>query len=373
MVAAADEIRKRLLNWPRPAADQRTFVQNALSACCAIVGGCTAAMVFDDPDEPWVVVASLKGNDLEWSEESPARYVPVVDDAVSDETFSGRDSAIHQQLRNDLGLHDTISVPLRGESVTGHVFISGVGECDDATLILAHVAGMLIARDMDHIAATRAAVREAVREERVRVARDLHDGLLQSFTGVVLQLETVHNLTDSDPDAARRLVTDIQGVILADQRELRTYVEQLRPRRRVDVPFDFLGRLTELRSRFENQWKMHVVFEMDDVDPVVAQSLGPETFRIVQEAVTNAAKHGSASEVRIKLATRESRIRIDVSDDGSGFPFQGRRTLQEIRETGVGPSMLAERVAALNGDLVVESSGSGARLQISIPLGWTGA
>ena len=374
MVVAANEIRARLRNWPRAvAADQQTFVQSALAACCSTLDARCAAMVFDDPEEPWLIVASLTDGHFTWREESPTRYSPVVDPAMNDQTFSDHDAAIHPQLRADLKLHGIVAVPLRGESVAGHLFVSDAKSTDDSILIMAHVAGILIARDMDHLTSMRVACREAVHEERVRVARDLHDGLLQSFTGVVLQLETVHNLIDTKPDAARRLVTDMQGVIMADQRELRSYVEQLRPRRRVDVPFDFLGRLTELRSRFENQWKMNVIFDMEGVDPVVAESLGPETFRIVQEVVTNAAKHGSASQVRVKLATRDSRIRIDVTDDGSGFPFQGRRSLQEIRETGIGPSMLAERVAALNGDLTVDSSGSGATLQISIPLGWTGA
>jgi signal transduction histidine kinase len=374
MVAVADEIRARLLNWPRAvAADQRTFVQSALAACCTALGARAAAMVFEDPEEPWLVVASLIKGEFVWREQNAERYTPVVEASVADETFSGRDSAIHHQLRTDLDLcEDTLTIPLRGDSVNGHIFVCGAKN-DDSTLIVAHVAGMLIARDMDQIMSTRVVCREAVREERVRVARDLHDGLLQSFTGVVLQLETVHNLIERDPETARRLVTEMQGVIMGDQRELRSYVEQLRPRRRIDVPFDFLGRLTELRSRFENQWKMNVILETEEVDPLVAQSLGPETFRLIQEAVTNAAKHGSASHVRVRLSTRDSRVRIDVSDDGSGFPFQGRRTLQEIRDSGVGPAMLAERVAALNGDLLVESTGSGATLQISIPLGWSGA
>jgi signal transduction histidine kinase len=177
-------------------------------------------------------------------------------------------------------------------------------------------------------------------------------------------------MIESQPQEAKRKITDIQGVIMGDQRELRAYVEQLRPRRRIDMPFDFRGRIEELRSRFETQWGISVAFDIDSVDPLVARSLGPETFRIIQEAVTNSAKHGSASQVHVRLTTGDSRMRIEVVDDGSGFPFQGRLTLEAIRESGVGPAMLAERVAALNGDLAVESSGSGAKLEISVPLGF---
>ena len=91
------------------------------------------------------------------------------------------------------------------------------------------------------------------------------------------------------------------------------------------------------------------------------------------DAVTTAAKHGSASHITVGLSTHDNRIWILVVDDGHGFPFHGKLSLAEVRESGVGPSMLAERVAALNGDLALESTGSGARVQISIPLGFSGA
>lgn len=241
-------------------------------------------------------------------------------------------------------------------------------------ILLGEIVGLLLERTLDYTASLKASSREAVQQERVRVARDLHDGLLQSFTGIVLQLETIHSLIDENPAEARRMITDIEGSIMNDQRELRSYVEQLRPRRRVDVPFDFNARMDELRTKFETQWGVGVTFDIDSgTDPLVAKSLGPETFRIIQEAVTNSAKHGSASHVTVRLTSGDSRMLIEVIDDGSGFPFHGRMNLAKIRESGIGPAILAERVAALNGDLAVESSGSGAKLEISVPLGIAGA
>jgi signal transduction histidine kinase len=62
---------------------------------------------------------------------------------------------------------------------------------------------------------------------------------------------------------------------------------------------------------------------------------------------------------------------IEVSDNGGGFPFHGRRTLEEIRGGAGGPGVLAQRVAALNGDLIVESGENGARIEISVPLGFS--
>ncbi|HEX9407976.1 MAG TPA: histidine kinase, partial [Thermoanaerobaculia bacterium] len=293
------------------------------------------------------------------------------DASVAEIAFIGDAVAIHGDFRAAFALHDVVSAPLRGEAVQGRVFI---GEPRERSLQVAEIVGLLLERTLDYTVSIRTASREAVQQERIRVARDLHDGLLQSFTGVVLQLETIHSLIDTKPAEARRMITDIEGLIMADQRELRSYVEQLRPRRRIDVPFDFHGRMEELRSRFETQWGVGVAFEIQTgIDPLVAKSLGPETFRIIQEAVTNSAKHGSATHVRVRVTSRDSKMLIEVMDDGSGFPFHGRMTLAAIRESGIGPSMLAERVAALNGELAVESSGSGAKLEISVPLGFTGA
>lgn len=380
------EICRRLRQWPRGLTlEQRVAVRQVLEACRAAFDAPAAVMAWEEADEPWLVVASVTADQrFSWVEEEPERYTPLVNAPLTDVTFhaSGKklrtsvevipSSAppIHEQFRSAFSLRQVLSTPVRGTAVQGRLFIQYEHDVDDLTLLLGEVVGLLVERDMDYVVSIRSASATAVHEERVRLARDLHDGLLQSFTGVVLQLETIHSMIETQPQEAKRKITDIQGVIMGDQRELRSYVEQLRPRRRIDMPFDFRGRLEELRSRFETQWGIGVTFDIDSVDPLVARSLGPETFRIIQEAVTNSAKHGSASQVRVRLTTGDSRMRIEVVDDGSGFPFQGRLTLDAIRESGVGPAMLAERVAALNGDLAVESSGSGAKLEISVPLGF---
>jgi len=363
---------KRLKEWPRGLnLDQRQTVREALKACCAIFEAPRALLAWEEHEEPWLIVASLGDTGFTWIEEKPDRYLPLVDPEHEADAFEGDAVAINGDFRATYGLHDVISAAVQGEAVQGRLFIAEPG---DRSLLAAEMVALLLERTLDYTASLRSTSRLAVRDERIRVARDLHDGLLQSFTGVVLQLETIHSMMETQPEEARRRITDIEGVLMADQRELRAYVEQLRPRRRIDVPFDFKSRMEELRSRFQTQWGVGVAFEMErEIDPLVAKSLGPETFRIIQEAVTNSAKHGSASHVQVRVSSGDSRMVIEVIDDGSGFPFHGRMTLAAIRESGIGPAMLAERVAALNGELAVESSGSGARLQISVPLGFSGA
>jgi len=370
----AAEIGRHLRQWPRGlSANHRTTIRQSLEACCAIFDSRRLVIAWEDPEEPWLIVATLSDDGFTWREAEPEPFLPLVDPSMAEVTFRDSGKWISKNFRDAFGLREVITAPLHGESVQGRIFIAEPKEINEDSLILLELIGMLIERAMDYAAAIRVSTREAVQEERIRVARDLHDGLLQSFTGVVLQLETIHSLIDKQPAEARRMITDIEGVIMGDQRELRSYVEQLRPRRRgVEVPFDFQSRMDELRSRFATQWGIGVTFEVDSIDPLVAKSLGQETFRIIQEAVTNSAKHGAATHVVVRVSSRDNAMKIEIVDDGSGFPFHGRMTLAAIRESGIGPSMLAERVAALNGDLAVESSGAGARVEISVPLGFAG-
>ncbi|HYS55037.1 MAG TPA: histidine kinase [Thermoanaerobaculia bacterium] len=369
----AEEIERRLRRWPRGlAADHRSTIRQSLEACRDIFNSPRVVMAWEDPEEPWLIVVTLSEDGFTWREAQPEPFLPLVDPSMAEVAFHDSGKSISSNFRDATGLREVISAPIRGESVQGRIFIAEPKEVDEYSLILAELVGLLIERSMDYAVALRTSTREAVQEERIRVARDLHDGLLQSFTGVVLQLETIHSLMDKQPAEARRMITDIEGVIMGDQRELRAYVEQLRPRRRIVVPFDFQSRMDELRSRFHTQWGIGVSFEVERIDPLVAKSLGQETFRIIQEAVTNSAKHGAASHIVVRVSSSENTMKIEIVDDGSGFPFHGRMTLAAIRESGVGPAMLAERVAALNGDLAVESSGAGARVEISVPLGFAG-
>jgi signal transduction histidine kinase len=369
-----DEVSRRLREWPRGlAADARTTVRVTLQACRALFNAPRVVLAWEEREEPWLVVAALSEDAFTWAEEQPERFLPLVDPAFAESAFRGA-APIHAGFRAEFKFQDVISAPLHGEAIQGRIFIVEPRDAHASSLVIAELVALLVEQAMDYTVSIRTASRSAAQDERIRVAGDLHDGLLQSFTGVVLQLETIHSLIETRPAEARQRITDIEGVIMADQRELRSYVEQLRPRpRRVDVPFDFNARMEELRSRFENQWGIGVAFEIQStIDPLVAKSLGPETFRIIQEAVTNSAKHGAASHIRVRVSSGESKMHIEVVDDGSGFPFHGRMTLAAIRESGVGPAMLAERVAALNGELAVESSGAGAKLEISVPLGFSG-
>jgi len=384
----AEELCAKLRAWPRGfSGDLRVAVWQTLAACTQLFEAGGAVMAWEDREEPWLFVARLSDEGLDWSEHEAITFEPIVDPAIADAPFflegdtvvrsSGRESIpapIHPDMRERLDARDIVVIPVRGEASQGFIFILEPAVRTEPMFALGEVIGRLVEDQIDAVARCKVVQRDSIAEERLRVARDLHDGLLQSFTGVVLQLETIYDILDREPARARKMLTEAQGIIMSDQRELRAYVETLRPRRRgIEAVFDFPGRLEDLRKRFREQWSINVMIDAEHVDPNISKHLGQETFRLIQEAVTNAAKHGAASVVEVRLRTADSRMSIEVKDNGTGFPFHGRVELAAIREKGIGPAALADRVASLNGDLAVESSDHGARLEITVPLGWSGA
>jgi len=391
-VISSEEICARLEAWPKGlVSDLRRSAENALSACASMFDTQTALIVWEDAEEPWMVVGTFAGGATTWTEEAAEDFTPLVHEGLDALSFfvrygeeeqvlvgSGEDSlglctpAINGQILGRLGGTSVLSFPLNGESIQGRIFIATDEDPPSSLLPLTQVIGSFVVSRLESVAALRNALRDAVSDERNRVARDLHDGLLQSFTGVVLRLDTIHNVLADQPEEARRMITEVEGTIMADQRELRTYVEQLRPRLdRGESSFDFNARLEELHDRFSTQWGVEVDFDVD-MDPLIAKYLGQETYRMILEAVTNSAKHGSSTRVHVKLRTGQGQLRIEVADNGSGFSFHGKRTLDQLRQAGTGPSILGERVASLNGDLSVESGDEGATVEITVPLGWTG-
>jgi signal transduction histidine kinase len=387
-MSSLEEISSILRRWPRGFRPQhRDAARETLRSCAELYEASHAVMAWEESDEPWIVIATYSASEYDCIEAAADRFLPLTDPSIAEVSFSlsadGRivtsagqciesgQSLVNQNLRNDYHIGAAVSLPVRGDTIEGRVFLLDAGNTTPEMLLVGEAIGALIAAQFDSATRMESQARDAVADERMRVARDLHDGLLQSFTGVVLRLETVHSILEENPDQARNMLTEVQASIMADQRELRAYVEKLGPRHRAEMKFDFRGRLDEWRERFEKQWNVSVRFDGERLDPLVAELLGHETLRLIQEAVTNSAKHGGASAVDVNLTTRDGRMIIEVSDNGGGFPFHGRRTLEEIRGGAGGPGVLAQRVAALNGDLIVESGENGARIEISVPLGFS--
>jgi len=197
------------------------------------------------------------------------------------------------------------------------------------------------------------------------LARELHDGIVQSLGGVGLQLQGIRAQLASEPAAVDRL-THVQRVIEHDQRELRAIVRELRPHDARDGRAILDDELQRMRERYALEWGMEVVTDAPDAAEVTAR-LAHELCRIVNESLANAARHGGATRAEIAVAFDGPHVRVRIADNGRGFPFTGRRELAVLERTESGPRTLKERVKALRGSLAVQSSAQGAVIEVMIP------
>ena len=134
----------------------------------------------------------------------------------------------------------------------------------------------------------------------------------------------------------------------------------------MDFKFGYL--LQQLAKTVEQQWHLRVELKMDGLDGQVPAVLAREIYQIIREGLVNAARHAHASVVEVDLKADDHNARITVSDNGCGFPFRGHYDDAALASTGLGPAVIKSRVASLGGALNIDSSESGARLEVTLPL-----
>ncbi|MCE5264457.1 MAG: histidine kinase, partial [Deltaproteobacteria bacterium] len=279
------------------------------------------------------------------------------------------------ELKRRFGMNAVISLALHGKHVEGRLFALDKRRMDSDDLVLGAIVAHQTASKLDYFYLVNQLRQAAAVEERIRLARDLHDGLLQSLTGAALQLETIHRMMEREPEMARERLADIQRTIAAEQRNLRSHIRQLKllgaePPEKPDG--DLSARLRELGERISRQSGPRVELDLKLDAATVPSALISDIYFIVTEALFNAGRHAHASSVRVEMSAGSDMLHITVEDDGTGFPFHGRYDHAALTALNIGPATLKERIASLRGSLTIESTPGGARLEITIPLSGKG-
>jgi len=214
----------------------------------------------------------------------------------------------------------------------------------------------------------------AAAEERVRLACDLHDGLLQSLTGMALQLQTVQRLLREDPLTAQERLRDIQTLVASEQRGLRLFVQEMKSLWLIppEPEGGLAARLEQLVQRIQREWGLRVELNMGEARVQLPGDLAQQIYLIVREALLNAARHAQASAVGVTLNAENEHVRILVDDNGRGFSFRGFYDHAKLTEMKLGPVALKGRIASLGGSLAINSTDAGARLDIRLPLAGPG-
>ena len=205
----------------------------------------------------------------------------------------------------------------------------------------------------------------ATADERARLARELHDGIMQSLVAMDMKLEVILKKLDApESDPVFKGILSVQQVLRGEVANLRELIQH---NRRTEIgPTRLLPFLSETISRFQREIGITARFicELDEV--VLPPATCYEIARIVQEALTNVSKHSGASNVIVRFTEHANRWILVISDDGHGFDFVGHYTLSDLDAARIGPVVIKERVRSISGDLIIESIPErGARLEIT--------
>ena len=203
--------------------------------------------------------------------------------------------------------------------------------------------------------------------ERARVARELHDGIIQSVLGVQIQL---HALSVPAAKQSRALASELNrlGTILRDETvSLRDMMQRLTP---LELPPELLmDTIADVVQRFQRDTgitaRFITPFDHLDLPPRACR----EVTRVVQEALVNVRKHSGAHNVVVRLGASDGACQLSIDDDGRGFAFAGRFSQADLERSRLGPWVIRERVRLLGGKVVIESDpGHGTRIEVSFPL-----
>ena len=381
-----------LAAWPRRLPTHGPeALEEVLAYAASVLGAPRLVLAWEEGEEPSVQIALRAGDTFELSRQRPDAFGNLVAESLERSSFvcsnlgSGRPRVLQRVSggfrfwsgepidSRFVQLYDfknALVLRLSAESIEGWLFALDKPRPSPEDLLLGDIVGRLVASALE-LQTLVARLREsAAGEERVNLARELHDGVLQSLTAASLQAQRARlAIATSAPDAERRLAV-VEETILAEQQALRLAISDLKPGAiKETTPVDVVPRLREVATRVARQWDIRAHLNLQNDVPAIPQKMSHELTRMVQEALVNAVRHGGAKEVTITCLTMGHDLALAVSYQGRGFAgFHGRHDLASLNEMKAGPRTLKERVSAVGGALVIESGEGGARVEIRVPL-----
>jgi signal transduction histidine kinase len=227
--------------------------------------------------------------------------------------------------------------------------------------VLAAIA-LAVVRDrlfqVDLLVSSRARIVAAREEERLRLRRELHDGLGPTLAALGLKVDAARAAAADDPSGVAPLLDEIRGDVRSILGEVRTMARGLRP-----PTIDSLGLVGGLRQQVEalaTGMGTQVEVVADEL-PELPPGVEVAAYRIVVEAVTNVVRHAAATRASVRLIIDGDMLRIDVTDDGVGM---------DAGAIGVGTRAMYERAAEVGGELTIEPGPAvGTVVTALLPLG----
>jgi PAS domain S-box-containing protein len=206
---------------------------------------------------------------------------------------------------------------------------------------------------------------DLLEKDRRDVAMMLHDEIGQILASIKMDLEGLETQLEGSPALER--LTKAKDKTLEILRIIRNISSELRP-----TPLETLGLIPSVRSlveKTEEYASFHVRFYTKGISDRLGSEKEIALYRIVQEALTNAAKHSGADEVFVNLIRRDAEIVLTVEDNGKGFDYDRVGKIPQSTDSPLGITIMRERATQFGGSFRIESQpGKGTQVMVEIPI-----
>lgn len=298
-------------------------------------------------------------------------YLPQA--SRSSETWPSED-ALRRALRKEatLQLTGVLDAVPPAHGVQGS-FTLALRSPDDIVLLKAppwwtpeHITAMFLALALLAAATVALHIRNlrlryrAVTEERLRIARDIHDTMAQGFAGIALQLQAAEHTLPATAEYTRRHLQLALGMVRHSRGESHRSIQMLRS---LATERSLATMLEQAARQAAEGSPVRIEVTVLGHEPKLPYDTAMQLYRIGQEAIANAVQHASAHSIHLALDFRRNEIAMCVTDDGCGFdPARIESNGKHFGLAGIG-----ERVDGLRGRLDVESNPGGSKLFVAIP------
>lgn len=363
-----------LANWPLDSTmvDKSGWLTRLCSHAAEVIGCDNLIVVWRDQDQP-------VGSVVEWSKDG-LRVTDLVDDVQSHDRWLAIDrdvlaatpssgARLLEPIERGLtakGLATLVTAGaasatmgvlagFSGLRYRGAVYVVDPDCRPEDAILLTDIIATRIGSEIDRLDLTTRIADAARVEERGRLARDLHDSILQDLTATALKLRSV---SIRAPEAAPKL-REIETLVIEQQRRIRRFVEDQREGGGVESPVDMCTDLQRHAEILEMKWGIAIAFVWTGPRIQPGRNFVEEVVQLVSEATANAVRHGAARVLTVSVNILHESLQLDVVDNGTGLA---------VGSNPAGSLSLRGRLAQLGGTMTLNRKIQGLEVSMFIPV-----
>lgn len=274
------------------------------------------------------------------------------------------DPIVNRYVQDRFDISSVCSAPFSGDFCKGRVFMLDRSGWEEDDLKLAEFVASRLRLELEYYALSVRLEETAASRERIRLARDLHDGILQTLAAAGLQLKMIASRSE---DKLQVAIENVRKLLLSEQQSIRAFVDGRQP----SPPQQHLNLHDEIQreiGEIKRQWGCSVMLSVTPQDATVPMELIRQIEFLLTEASANAVRHGKASRINVAIERTSNHVQLRIADNGLGLKSTtGTFSQTELAALGVGPRSICNRITELRGTLSFSSSPKGVELCIELP------